>query len=68
MKFSIYYSIDDGITKMLVVPASNELSLYHIDDPDVFRRSCVHIVYTELTNNRQFPVGKITIVHVALSN
>lgn len=64
MKISIYYSIDSGTTKLMTMAVSSGLSLYHSDDPDTFRRSCIDFVYKELSDNGKETVGRITILNV----
>lgn len=67
MKVSIYYAIDSGLTRLMTTTVHSGLFLYSNDDPDSFRRTCVDLVYKEISENGKIPVGKITILNVFIA-
>jgi len=60
MYISIYYALDGGTTKFLSAEVKPDTTLFHIDDPDTFRRTCVDIVAAHTSYS-----GKVTIIHAA---
>lgn len=67
MFISIYYSIDSGTSKVMTIKVSSGLSLYHNDDPETLRRTCVDLIYGALSDNGRIKVGKITILNVFIA-